>query len=146
MEQAVGNGWTEKVHPDDRNRCHTSYSSAFDTHRTFQTECRLSRADGEYRWTLAIGAPRFESSGAFAGYVGSCTDITDLKRTQEEALARQKLESLGVLASGVAHDFNNLLGSIVANSELALSQLPDGSPASEGVESSEMSRVAPPRL
>ena len=84
-------------------------------------------------WRLV--APRFESSGAFAGYVGSCTDITELKRTQEEALARQKLESLGVLAGGIAHDFNNLLGSIVANSELVLSELPDGSPASEGVES-----------
>ena len=103
--------------------------------RTFQTECRLRRADGEYRWVLATGAPRFEADGVFAGYVGSCTDITELKRTQEEALARQKLESLGVLAGGIAHDFNNLLGSIVANSELVLSELPDGSPASEGVES-----------
>ena len=135
MEQAVGNGWIEKLHPDDRDRCYTSYSSAFDAHRTFQTECRLRRADGEYRWMLATGTPRFESSGAFAGYIGSCTDITDLKRTQEEALARQKLESLGVLAGGIAHDFNNLLGSIVANSELVLSELPGGSPASEGVES-----------
>ena len=81
---------------------------------------------------LVTGTPRFESSGAFAGYVGSCTDITDVKRTQEEALARQKLESLGVLAGGVAHDFNNLLGSIVASSELVLSELPDGSAASEG--------------
>jgi nitrogen-specific signal transduction histidine kinase len=84
---------------------------------------------------LVTGTPRFESSGAFAGYVGSCTDTTDIKRTQEEALAGQKLESLGVLAGGVAHDFNNLLGSIVATSELVLSELPDGSPASEGVES-----------
>jgi PAS domain S-box-containing protein len=135
LEQAAGNGWTEKVHPDDRGRCYTSYSLAFDAHRAFQTECRLRRSDGEYRWMLATGAPRFESSGAFVGYVGSCTDITDLKHTQEEALARHKLESLGVLAGGVAHDFNNLLGSIVANSELVLSELPDGSPASEGVES-----------
>jgi two-component system cell cycle sensor histidine kinase/response regulator CckA len=135
MEQAVGNGWIEKVHPHDRDRCYTIYTSAFDAHCTFQAECRLRRADGEYRWILITGGPRFESSGAFAGYVGSCTDITDLKRSQEESLARQKLESLGVLAGGVAHDFNNLLGSIVANSELVLSELPDGSPATEGVES-----------
>ena len=100
-----------------------------------QKECRLRRADGEYRWVLTTGAPRFESSGAFAGYVGSCTDITELKRTQEEALARQKLESLGVLAGGIAHDFNNLLGSILATSELVLSELPVDSPAYDGVES-----------
>jgi PAS domain S-box-containing protein len=135
MDQAVGNGWIEKVHPEDRDRCYTNYFSAFEAHRTFQAECRVRRRDGEYRWMLATGAPRFESSGAFVGYVGSCTDITDVRRAQEEALARQKLESLGVLAGGIAHDFNNLLGSIIANSELVLSELPGGSPASEGVES-----------
>ena len=62
-------------------------------------------------------------------------DITDLKRRQEEALARQKLESLGVLAGGIAHDFNNLLGSILATSELVLGAPCSGSPACEGVES-----------
>jgi PAS domain S-box-containing protein len=135
LEQPVGNEWTEQLHPDERDRCSKEYSLAFAEHRTFQTECRLLRGDGEYRWMLATGAPRFEPGGVFAGYVGSCTDITELKRSQEQALARQKLESLGVLASGVAHDFNNLLGSIVANTELVLSELPHGSPASEGVES-----------
>ena len=107
---------------------------------------RLRRADGQYQWLLDEGVPRFAPDGAFEGYIGSAIDITDLKRAQEEALARQKLESLGVLAGGVAHDFNSLLGSIVANAELVLSELPDGSPASEGLNQSEMSRVAPPRL
>jgi PAS domain S-box-containing protein len=135
LEQVVGDGWIEKMHPDDRDRCYTDYASAFDAHRIFQTECRLRRVDGEYRWMLTNGSPRFESSGAFVGFIGTCTDITDLKRSQEESLARQKLESLGVLAGGVAHDFNNLLGSVIANSELVLSELPDGSPAADGVES-----------
>jgi len=129
MDQAVGNGWSEKVHPDDRDRCHKNYSAAFDDRRTFQTECRLRRADGEYRWVLATGTPRFESSGTFAGYVGSCTDITDLKRSQDEALARQKLESLGVLAGGIAHDFNNLLGGILASVEFILGERDEALPA-----------------
>jgi PAS domain S-box-containing protein len=126
MDQALGNGWIEKVHPDDRDRCYTNYSTSFDARRTFQTECRLRRADGAYRWVLATGAPRFDSNGAFAGYVGSGTDITDVKRAQEEALASQKLESLGVLAGGIAHDFNNLLGGIVAQAELASANLAEG--------------------
>ena len=84
---------------------------------------------------LTTGVPRFESNGAFAGFVGSCTDITEVKRSQEEALARQKLEGLGVLAGGIAHDFNNLLGGILATSELVLSELPADSPAYGGVES-----------
>uniref|UniRef100_Q029E6 histidine kinase n=1 Tax=Solibacter usitatus (strain Ellin6076) TaxID=234267 RepID=Q029E6_SOLUE len=133
MEDALGNGWVEHIHPESRELCQANFNSAFATQSSFQTECRLRRADGEYRWVLATGTPRFGADGAFAGYVGSCTDITDIKNAQVEALARQKLEGLGVLAGGIAHDFNNLLGSILATSELVLSELPDGTPASEGI-------------
>ncbi len=126
IDEAIGYGWTARVHPDDRNDCFTAYSSAFDALSAFQTECRLRRADGEYRSVLARGVPRFESSGAFAGYVGSCTDITESKRAQEEALAMQKLESVGRLASGIAHDFNNVLGGILSESELAQMELEEG--------------------
>jgi C4-dicarboxylate-specific signal transduction histidine kinase len=62
-------------------------------------------------------------------------DVTEVKRTQEDALARHKLESLGVLAGGVAHDFNNLLGSILAESELVITKLPAGSPAHGRIQS-----------
>src|SRR5262249_12132098 len=129
MEQELNNGWTEGVHPDDLDRCFAAYSSAFDARQTFHIEARLRRADGVYRWVLCTGVPRFAIDGVSAGYIGSDIDITDLRRTQEEALARQKLESLGLLAGGVAHDFNNLLGSILATSELVSADLPAGSPA-----------------
>jgi PAS domain S-box-containing protein len=135
MQEALGYGWSAKIHEEDRDHCRTTYASAFDARRGYQKECRLKRADGEYRWVLTTGAPRFEADGVFAGYVGSCTDITDVKRAQDEALARQKLEGLGVLAGGIAHDFNNLLGSILATSELVMSELPENSPAHDGVES-----------
>ena len=133
MEQALGQGWMEKIHPDSRDHCEANFSAAFANRTSFQTECRLKRSDGEYRWVLATGTPRFEPDGAFAGFVGSCTDISELKGAQERALARQKLEGLGVLAGGIAHDFNNLLGSILTTSELVLAELPHGSPASEGL-------------
>ena len=93
----------------------------------FQMEYRLRRADGEYRWVLDNGVPRFEKGDIFVGYIGSCIDITDLKRTQQEHLAKQKLESVGTMARGIAHDFNNLLGGILAHSDLALAELTDGS-------------------
>src|SRR5215467_1921871 len=54
-------------------------------------------------------------------------DVTELKRTQEEAFARQKLESVGTLAGGIAHDFNNILGGVEAQAELALTELDAGS-------------------
>jgi two-component system, cell cycle sensor histidine kinase and response regulator CckA len=122
MEETLGIGWSFNVHPDDRDGCIENYSSAFDARRVYHRECRLRRADGEYRLIFVTGAPRFESNGEFAGYVGVCTDITDLKKSLEEGLARQKLESVGVLASGIAHDFNNLLGGILAETEFMAEQ------------------------
>jgi signal transduction histidine kinase/ActR/RegA family two-component response regulator len=98
-------------------------------------EYRIVRADGEVRIVRSVLEAIRNEHGAVLRVVGATQDVTDLKRAQEESLARQKLESLGVLAGGVAHDFNNLLGSVIANSELVLSELPDGSPAAAGVES-----------
>ena len=134
MDEEQDNGWTSGVHPDDLDRCIAIYSSSFDARRNFQREYRLRRADGEYRCLLDSGVPRLASGGVFAGYIGSCIDITDLKRTQEEALARQKLESLGVLAGGIAHDFNNLLGGILAQAELVENELPASSSVVEEIE------------
>jgi two-component system cell cycle sensor histidine kinase/response regulator CckA len=98
-------------------------------------EYRLRRADGDYRWLLDNGVPRFEPGGTFAGYIGSCVDITDLKRAQEESLAIQKSESVATLAAGIAHDFNNLLGGVLAHSELGLVELADGSTPQQELES-----------
>jgi two-component system, cell cycle sensor histidine kinase and response regulator CckA len=134
LEQESGYGWVEGVHPEDRESCAATYSSAFDTRRSFQMEQRLRRADGEYRSLLCTGIPRFTESGTFAGYVGCSLDITDLKRGQEQVLATQKLESLGVMAGGIAHDFNNLLGGIVTTSELVLEEIPAGAAGREGIE------------
>jgi PAS domain S-box-containing protein len=131
MEREMGSGWAEGVHPDDFDRCVGIYSASFDARRRFQMEYRLRRADGEYRWILDDGVPRFESSGAFLGYIGSCIDITDIKRSHEEDLTRQKLETVGMLAGGIAHDFNNLLGGVLAQAELALAELADGSTPKE---------------
>src|ERR1019366_2295025 len=112
----------------------STLASAVSGQHSFQTELRLRRHDGEYRWMLDTGVPRFVG-GVYAGHTGIVVDLTDLKRNQEQLLAAQKLESLGVLSSGIAHDFNNMLGAILAESELALSELPTGSPAATGVAS-----------
>jgi len=120
MEQELGYGWTESVHPDDVDACLATYSASFEARGTCHIEYRLRRADGEYRWVVCNGVPRFAPDGVFAGYIASCIDVTDAKRAQEQELARQKLESVGVLASGIAHDFNNLMGGILVSSELAL--------------------------
>jgi len=134
MAQKIGEGWIANIHPDDRDGFLAIYSSSFDTCQEFQATFRLRRADGEYRSVLTTGAPRFAPGSVFAGYIGSCVDITELRRTQDQAFTRQKLESLGVLASGIAHDFNNLLGGILAEAEIAATELREGESPLEGME------------
>jgi PAS domain S-box-containing protein len=125
LDKDLQKAWTESVHPEDLRRCVDCYSSAYEQNRDFRLEYRLRRADGEYRWVLCSGTPRFASGGAFAGYIGSDIDITD-ERTRRQAFERQKLESLGVLCSGIAHDFNNMLGSILAETEVQLAEIRRG--------------------
>ena len=133
LERDLRDGWAEPLHPEDIDGCIATYHAAFEARRPFQMEYRARRADGEYRWLLNAGAPRFTADGSFAGYVGTCTDISELKPAQEKAIARQKLESLGVVSSGIAHDFNNLIGCILADAGVMATELNGGSPLSERV-------------
>jgi len=83
MEEQIGNGWAAFVHPDDLSRCMDTYLTAFKARTKFEMEYRLRRADGEYRWILDIGTPLFAPPGTFAGYIGSCSDVTEHKQAQE---------------------------------------------------------------
>jgi len=91
MEQEAGDGWTEGVHADDLGRCMQTYNQHFDARLPFRMEYRLRRHDGEYRWILDVGVPRFDASGRFVGYIGSCSDITEIKSS--EALLRGILDA-----------------------------------------------------
>ena len=84
LQQELGNGWAEGVHADDRDRCLHTYVSAFDARGEFTLEYRLRRRDGQYRWVLDRGVPRFGPDGAFLGYIGSANDITDLRHALAE--------------------------------------------------------------
>jgi PAS domain S-box-containing protein len=83
LEQELGNGWAEGVHQDDLQSCLDTYTHSFERREDFQMEYRLRRHDGEYRWIFDIGVPRYSPDGSFAGYIGSCLDVTDRKRAEE---------------------------------------------------------------
>ncbi|HEY5838770.1 MAG TPA: sigma 54-interacting transcriptional regulator, partial [Pyrinomonadaceae bacterium] len=86
LEQELGSGWKQGIHPDDSERCMETYASAFPNHEPFRLEYRLRRADGVFRWVFDSGTPRF-SQGDFLGYIGSCVDITDRKESEAALVA-----------------------------------------------------------
>lgn len=100
MAQEMGNGWAEGVHRDDFEKTLETYTVAFDARESFKMQYRLRRHDGEYRWLTDHGVPRYDDQGNFAGYIGSCVDITDVL-SKDEALHR--FEERVALAADAAH-------------------------------------------
>ena len=86
LEQELGAGWLESVHPDDRAGAGAAWSRAYKSGQSYQTEYRLRCQDGEYRWVQALGIPRHNSAGEVSMWVGCCTDIHDQKFMVQELL------------------------------------------------------------
>ena len=92
LDEEFGNGWAEGVHPDDLDRCLKIYLENFSARRVFEMEYRLRRHDGAYRWIFDRGVPFYADSGEFAGYIGSCVDVTERVEAQEGLKAAQEAE------------------------------------------------------
>jgi PAS domain S-box-containing protein len=116
MEQETGDGWTEGIHPEDFGPQQAAFVDAFDKREPFMLEHRLRRHDGEYRWILHTGAPRFEGAGRFAGYIGACVDITERKEAEATIGTFERRKS-AFLAS-LAHELRNPLAPIRSSIEL----------------------------
>ncbi len=122
VDKELGAGWLEGVHAEDLPNCVGVCGIAFAKREPFTVEYRLRRHDGEYRWLLDTGTPRFESDGTFLGYIGSCIDITERRQAeldyqlQSTELARVgRVALMGELAASLAHEINNPLGAMVTN-------------------------------
>jgi len=95
LEAELGDGWTEGVHADDLGPCLQTYTEAFDRRESFEMQYRFRRHDGQYRWVLDTGVPRFNADGTFAGYIGCCIDITERKLADEamSTIGRRLIEA-----------------------------------------------------
>ncbi len=131
QEQNQDLAWLEEVHPEDQKFFIQAYESAFSTCTKFQIEYRCKRADGEYRWILNTGVPRFTSSGSFAGYIGSAIDITErklaevaLKESQKATQAKfEELKTLNRLKDEFLSTVSHELRTPLTNMKMAIQML-----------------------
>jgi PAS domain S-box-containing protein len=92
LEQELGDGWAEGVHADDLPACLETYLQSFARRQVFEMIYRLRRHDGQWRWIFDRGAPFHDDEGQFAGYIGSCHDITERVEAERALLGARKRE------------------------------------------------------
>ena len=108
----LGSGWTDRIHPDDRQGSLEQFRKALTEREPFHHEYRMRRYDDEYRWLLDVAVPRFDERGTFRGLIGCSTDVTDRRRLEQRLVQAERAQAIGQLAGGIAHDFNNLITGI----------------------------------
>lgn len=131
LEEELGEGWAKGIHEEDVRRVLDTYTSAFDRRERFKMEYRLRRHDGEYRWIVDRGVPRFNPDGSFVGYVGCCIDITENKLAADalatlsgQLIAAQEEERRRV-AREIHDDYQQRLAMVANDIDLARQQLSD---------------------
>jgi PAS domain S-box-containing protein len=139
LEESLGHGWNKPFHPDDQQRAWHAWQHATATVGTYVLECRMRRADGEFRWWLIRGVPLRDTTGRVLKWFGTCTDIHDLKlaeleisRTNEaleaEIVERKRAEDAAETANraksqflaNMSHEIRTPLNGVVGMTELAL--------------------------
>jgi PAS domain S-box-containing protein len=130
IQEEMGNGWSAGIHPADLNECLNTYTDRFDRRVRSQMEYRLRRHDGKYRWVSDLGVPRFHSDGSFAGYIGSCIDVTE-RKLAEEALSnasRRLIEAHEEERTWIARELHDDVNQRLSLLAVNLDQLRQDSP------------------
>jgi two-component system cell cycle sensor histidine kinase/response regulator CckA len=115
------------VLPQDRERVEEGIKHRLTERSASSIEYQIVRPAGDLRTVMSVSEVLLDEEGSPVRMFGAVQDVTDARRAHEERLARQKLESIGTLASGIAHDFNNLLAGVAAYAELAQAECNAGS-------------------
>ena len=129
MAEELGDGWAQGVHPDDLAACMNTFLKAFDARQTFEMKYRLRHANGEYRWIVDTGTPRYGPDGGFRGYFGHCLDITDMQHMTEALEESRERYALAQRAAHIASlDWNVETNQVQWSDEIdaMLGHLPGG--------------------
>ncbi|HEV8072546.1 MAG TPA: PAS domain S-box protein, partial [Opitutaceae bacterium] len=123
--EECGHAWLEGLHPEDRERAQAYFANATHQRSKQQIEYRFRRSDGEYRWMLDIGVPRYLPDGTFTGYVGTLTDITERKRLEENPAgardeAGHSLRLKAQFLANMGHEIRTPMNGIIGMSGLLL--------------------------
>ena len=140
LHEELGNGWAEGVHADDLARCLETYTQAFDRREPFRMEYRLRRHDGEYRWILDQGVPRFNADHSLAGYIGSGIDVTERKEAEAalSSVSRRLIEAHEEERTWIARELHDDVNQRIALLAVNLQSLKQDRAASEDERSRRM--------
>ena len=116
FEQERDFGWLEGVHPEDLTRYRQILTEAVSLTKAFEIEYRLRRSDGVYRIILGRGVPRYSGDGKFSGYVGACSDVTDMRDAQRRAEAANSAKS--EFLANMSHEIRTPLTAILGFTDL----------------------------
>jgi len=130
--EIIGKSFLEFVHEDDREYLEQRYIKVISGDLE-PSEYRLLTKSGENIWIRSSSRPVYEEN-RFVGLRGVFSDISESKKIEERLRQSQKMESIGILAGGIAHEFNNMLAIIIGNTELAIDDIPEWSPAADSIQ------------
>lgn len=115
-QQALGDGWSRGVHPEDLARWLDTCVRAFDAREPFEIEYRLRRRDGAYRWILDRGVPRYSSEGLFLGFAGCCVDVHERRQCEGDlARALERERSLRIATEEASRTKDGFLANILSD-------------------------------
>jgi len=132
LDASLGHRWTEVLHADELARCREVYEKAFEQREPFQVEHRLRRHDGDYRWAVTVGVPRYNADGSFAGYIGTAVDITERKLAEEalSTVSQKLIEAHEEERTRIARELHDDIGQRLAVASMRLATVKQSPPVS----------------
>ncbi len=112
LDECMGGGWINAVHPADQERVAQVWNHAVETKTNYEVECRIRNRNNEYGEFSVRGVPIIGSDGQIASWVGTSTDLTDKKNYENQLIQAEKHAVIGRMVGSVTHEINNPLQTI----------------------------------